>query len=106
MENISKYLLRYIKLKVRFYQFEAIEKIGEIKAQIILKTFLILMFFNFLIFAGFALSFYLGELLGSYYKGFGIVSLVFIFSTLLIYILRKPFSRLIVGRFVANNIPS
>lgn len=105
MENVSNYIQKYIQLKYKLFQYEAVEKIGNARAHLILKSFIILMFFNGLTFAGLTLSFYLGKILGSFYIGFGIVSCLFLVLTITLYLFRKKLIKVFLNRFLNNNMP-
>ena len=106
MKKLKHEIIEYLNLELRFYKFEAIEKYSEVRSELIIKSFLILMFFTFLIFTGLTLSFFLGELFNNIYKGFGITTLLFLLTTIVVLLLKSKIKSLIHANFLDKNIPS
>ncbi|NIJ45163.1 hypothetical protein FHR24_001602 [Wenyingzhuangia heitensis] len=99
-------LLKYLDLQKKLYHFEAIEKIGEIRAKILFRIFATLFLFTFLMFLGIGTALYLNHLFNSIYLGFTLVSLLFFIVLTMSYIFKTNIKNWMFKNYINNNIPS
>ena len=90
LENLSEDAKQYIKSEIAFYKLDIYKKF--IKASSLLIRLLLIGALALLLFSFLAISIALlvGELMGSYYIGFFIISGVFLILFLLVYLFSKP----------------
>ena len=81
MDNVSG----YVETRLKLFKIEAKEELGQILTRLIHTSVFILLLLATLLFASLSLAFYLGESIGSLYLGFGIVALVYVIFTVIIY---------------------
>lgn len=106
MEAIKDEVLKYAQMQLRYYKFEVVEKIGETRAKFIVKCILTFIGLIFTLFLGVTLALYLSEVFDSFYKGFGIVSLIFAFFIVVAFAVRKPMINFFFRDYLDKNIPS
>lgn len=99
-------LIKYIELKIRYYRFEAIEKIGELRAKLFVDVLILFLSACLLLFLGFTSAVVLNAFFDSRYLGYVIVTLVLLFSVLLLVWKRKTIISKITQNYLDNNIPS
>lgn len=106
MEQIKNEVLKYLEMQIRYYKFECVELFAEKRARFMARALLTLMILVLVLFLGLTLALYLSEILGSLYKGFGIVSLLFTLLTIIGFILRKSMINFFFRDYLDKNIPS
>ncbi|NJB81838.1 hypothetical protein [Wenyingzhuangia aestuarii] len=99
-------LIKYLELQKKLYHFEAIEKIGEIRAKILFRIFATLFLFTFLMFMGIGTSLYLNHLFNSIYLGFTIVSSLFLIILILAYTFKTAIKNWMFKNYINNHVPS
>jgi preprotein translocase subunit SecY len=93
IDQVKQYLETYIQLT----RLKAIDRGTSVFANIITDVFIILGLSITTLFASITLALYLGEVLHSYWKGFGIVATLFIILIIFVMLFRKSLERPIVN---------
>lgn len=112
MEQLLGEGRRYWELQKQYLSLHSAEILTRLLSTIVLLLILILVGSMVLLFASFALAYWLGELLGSSILGFGIISAVLLLLVLLIYAKRqdwivRPTTRFMVGLLATSlTVPS
>ncbi|MEI6866204.1 hypothetical protein [Flavicella sp.] len=99
-------LIKYIELKIRYYRFEAVEKIGDLRAKLLVDILILFLFACLLLFLGFTTAVVLNAVFDSTYLGYVVVTLVLLFSVLILVWKRKTIISKINQNYLENNIPS
>ncbi|MDG2281426.1 MAG: hypothetical protein P8L42_12425 [Flavicella sp.] len=99
-------LIKYIELKFKYFQFEAVEKIGDIRSKIFFDIVFLFLSFCFLLFAGFTAAVVLNAIFDSGYLGFVIVTSLLLLVMLIMLWKRKVILERIVRNYIDRNIPS
>ena len=99
-------LIKYIELKFKYYRFEAVEKIGDIRSKLFFDIVFLFLFFCFLLFAGFTSALILNAVLKSVYLGFVIVTTGLLLIMLIMLWKRKEILDKIFKNYIDRNIPS
>lgn len=99
-------IIKYIELKFKYLQFEAVEKIGEARAKIFFDVVFLFLFFCFLIFVGFTSALVLNAIFESTYLGFVTVTVGLVLIMLLMLWKRKTILTRIMQNYLDRNIPS
>lgn len=105
MEALKDEVKNYIELQLRYYKFEAVEKMGELRAKFLVKVILTFFALVFTMFLGLTLSLYLGEVFDSFYKGFGVVALIFATFLVVAFLFRKSMFSFFFRDYLDENIP-
>ncbi len=88
--NLADKLKEYISLRFNIAYLMMVEK-GSVLMASAISTLLVIIFFTmFFLFASLALGYYLSEIFGSFFSGFGTVALFYLFSGFVLLLLRKP----------------
>jgi len=90
LENLSDDAKEYIKSEIAYYRLDVYKKFikaNSLLIRLLLLGALALMLFTFL---AIALALFIGELIGSYYIGFFIISGAFLLLLLIVYLFSKP----------------
>jgi hypothetical protein len=106
MEQIKKEALKYLEMQIRYCKFELVEQLAKKRARLMVRALLTLIVLVLVFFLGLTLALYLSEILGSLYKGFGVVSLLFALFTIIGFIIRKPMINFFFKDYLDKNIPS
>lgn len=88
--NLVDKLKEYLSLRFNIAYLTMVEKSSLLMASAISTLIAIIFFTMFFLFASLALSYYLSELFGSFFLGFGTVALFYLFFGLLLLLIRKP----------------
>tara|TARA_B100000809_G_scaffold49621_1_gene44595 strand:+ start:19352 stop:19663 length:312 start_codon:yes stop_codon:yes gene_type:complete len=99
-------LIKYIELKFKYYRFEAVEKIGDIRSKLFFDIVFLFLFFCFLLFVGFTSALILNAVLKSVYLGFVIVTTGLLLIMLIMLWKRKEILDKIFKNYIDRNIPS
>jgi lipopolysaccharide export LptBFGC system permease protein LptF len=99
-----KLLSEYIETRIALLRLQSISMISKAAGTLIWAVIAILFVFIILIFAGLVLGFWFSELTGSYIKGFGLATLVFIVLFILITLLRKSlFVNPVIQKIISHS---
>lgn len=111
IESIGRIFLefkKYIELQKDYIKWDTAEKLTLILSALLITIILILMGFIGLLFATFALAYYLGDTLHSLPLGFGIVAITVFLIALLFYFNRnrwviQPLARFMTKLFINTS---
>lgn len=108
LETIYKKIKDYTETSVKLYKLQAIDLMGDIISDVVIRVVFIFVLTMFLFFFNIGLGFYLGEKMGSYYISFMSISLFYLFLGLLAYFLRYPLIKypindLIIAKFQSGS---
>lgn len=107
IESIGKLLLefkKYLELQKEFVKLDATEKMTVILSAILIVTVLLLLGSIVLLFLTFALTYYLGDVLGSLSLGFGLISAFILLLTVIFYLNRNRMVIQPMARFMTKLI--
>jgi hypothetical protein len=82
--GLTDQLKEYIETRIKLARYQAIDKGTSFSANLITEVFVILCMLLTFFFATLTLAFYLGQVLGSLWMGFGCVALLYLFLALLV----------------------
>jgi len=100
-EGLASSIKEYINMKIDQFTLKSVENISIVSSKVILILIYVMLGVVILQLIGFALSYFIGELLDSTAMGFLIVGGVFIIAFLAVFLLRKKlFTNSIVKMFI------
>lgn len=99
-EDIKQELLSYINRRLRLLKLESYEKLSKSASfmgygLIVLVTLSFILFFVLM-----GMAFFVGELLDSLAKGFGVMALFSLLVLVIIFLVRKPIMRAILNKTI------
>lgn len=108
IETLYKKMKDYTETSVKLYKLQAIDVMGDIVSDIVIRVVFMFVLAMFLFFFNIGLGFYLGNLLNSYYSGFLIISLIYLLLGIVAFIMRNrliknPINDLIILKFQSNK---
>ncbi|MHA4844654.1 hypothetical protein ACX0G7_10845 [Flavitalea antarctica] len=106
----KKLLSDYIETRIALLKLQSVRTLSKTAGTLIWSVVAILFVFIIMIFAGLVLGFWFSELTGSYTRGFGLATLVFILVFVIITLLRKslfvnPMIQKIIAQSTDENDP-
>lgn len=81
----------HINTQVEYAKLTAIERLSVMMANLITDASVVICFLLAFLFGTFTLALYLSSLLGSYVKGFGVMSLIYILIAFIIYLVKDKY---------------
>ncbi|RYZ97441.1 MAG: phage holin family protein [Sphingobacteriaceae bacterium] len=99
-QSIIDQLKEYVETRITLAKYKAIETGTSAAAGIILGVVLAIIGLFLILFASTTLAFYLGELLGSYWQGFGIVSAVYLLIVIILLVAKSSLEKSIINSFI------
>jgi hypothetical protein len=93
-------LKEYLETRLKLAKYKAIDGSSTVVASIIADVVVIISMVLAFIFASFTLAFFLSGLLGSYWQGFGCVTLLYLLIAVVLKINRHGFERPIANAFI------
>ncbi|WP_166966074.1 hypothetical protein [Yeosuana marina] len=115
METAAKHIeLLYEKVKeytetsLELYKLNAIDITADVVSSLVSRIALVLVFSLFTLFVNIAISLLIGNLIGSYYLGFLIVSGFYLIITILIYFfsnkyIKIPITNLVIAKLLKSR---
>jgi len=102
IEALYERAKKYTETSVELYKLNAIEKTADIFSSIVSILAIVMLVILFTLFVNISISLYIGELLGSYYIGFLILSAFYMLLAILFYFnktawIKTPLSNLIIA---------
>ncbi len=82
--GLTDQLKQYIETRIKLARYQAIEKGTSFFANLITEVFVLLCIVITLFFATITLALFLGSVLGSYWEGFGIVTLLYLLTAVIV----------------------
>lgn len=93
----------YLDTRVEYTRLYLLEKISKIFADLVTNAAVIICFILAFLFGTFTLALFLSDILGSYARGFGCVSLIYIFLALLVYFTKEKYIEKAIINFTIRN---
>lgn len=105
---IIEQIKEYIETRIRLVKYKVIDQATGIIASIIAYSILAVLGLFILVFLSITLALFLGSLIGSYWAGFGCVTLLFIILAVLVLVLKAkyieaPLIGFFITKFFKNN---
>lgn len=88
-KELKNDILEYLELRTELIKLSLIEITAKATTSLVSAISLMVLFIFFLFFLFLALGFYLGDLLGSPFKGFGIIALFYMILIILFILIKK-----------------
>ena len=95
---------KYIQYRLLLIKLQAVEKISKLSAAMFVGLAIAILSFFIFLFLSIMAAWYFGELLGSAFKGFGIISAFYVLVLILILIFRKRVLQKTITNTVINII--
>lgn len=95
-KDITALVKEYISTRIELVRLTAIERLTIVLANLITDTFVILAALLTFLFGSVTLGFYFADVMGSYAKGFGVVTLIYFCLGLIMYLIKD--------RYVEKNL--
>lgn len=90
----------YIEDRILLLRLRSVKKVATLIVQMVGMVFLSLLSGFIVLFLSIMLGFFLGNLLDSYYAGFGIVTLLFILTFIFAIVFRKKLMRKVISSII------
>ena len=90
----------YAETRIKLAKYQAVEGGSSILASLIADTVTIISMVFAFIFASVTLAFYLGDVFGANWKGFGCVALIYLLIAIFIKMYKKKLERPLVNAFI------
>jgi hypothetical protein len=103
LEDLYEDAKRYLDTRVEYTRLYLVEKISKIFADVVTNAAVVICFVLAFIFGTVTLALFLSDLLGSYTRGFGCVSLIYIFLALLVYFTKEKYIEKAIINFTIRN---
>lgn len=103
LEDLYADARRYLDTRVEYTRLYLLEKISKIFADVVTNAAVIVCFILAFIFGTVTLALFLSDLLGSFTRGFGCVSLIYIFLALLVYFTKEKYIEKAIINFTIRN---
>ena len=82
--GLTDQLKQYIETRIKLARYQAIEKGTSFSANLITEVFVLICIAFTLFFATLTLALFLGSILGSYWEGFGCVTLLYLLTAIVV----------------------
>ena len=98
----------YTETSIDLYKLNAIDVTADVVSSLVSRVLLVLVFSLFTMFVNIAISLLIGNLIGSYYLGFLIVSGFYLIITILIYFfsnkfIKTPIANLVIAKLLTSG---
>lgn len=99
-QSLFDQLKEYAEIRYKIAKFKAIDRGSTIAGGLVADVVVALGSLLAFIFASFTLAYYLAEVLGSTWKGFGCVALIYLFIAVVVKLAKKSIERPIANTIV------
>lgn len=93
----------YIDTRVEYTRLYLVEKISKVFADVVTNATVILCFILAFLFGTITLALFLSDVLGSYARGFGCVSLIYVILALIVYFAKEKYIEKAIINFTIKN---
>lgn len=105
IENLYNKVKTYTETSIEIYKLQAINTSADVISTLAHKAILILVISTFIVFFNVAMALLLGDVLGSTYKGFLVISLFYLIVGFILFvfsssIIKNPVSNLIISKMI------
>ncbi len=91
IEDIFEDAKGYLEARVEYTRLYLVEKVSKIFADLVTNTVVIVCFILAFLFGSVTLALFLSDVLGSYTRGFGCVSLIYILLAVAVYLTKDKY---------------
>jgi hypothetical protein len=91
LEEIFAEAKTYVDTRITYIKLSYVEKVTRLVADLITNTTVIICFVLAFLFGSITLCFYLSSLLGSYTAGFGCVSGIYLFLSIIVFLTKDKY---------------
>lgn len=81
----------YLEKRVEYIRLKMVAKVSQIFADIVTNLTVIIFFIMAFIFGSVTLALFLSDLMGSFTRGFGVVSLIYLFLTIIVFLTKDKY---------------
>ncbi|TCD02998.1 phage holin family protein [Pedobacter psychroterrae] len=103
IEDLYEDAKKYIDTRVEYTRLYLVEKISKVFADVVTNATVILCFVLAFLFGTVTLALFLSEVLGSYARGFGCVSLIYVILALIVYFTKEKYIEKAIINFTIRN---
>ncbi len=93
-------LKEYAETRIKLAKYEAIDKSTTVAASLITDIIVVLSLVLTFLFLSFSFAFYLSQLFGSYWQGFGCTALVYLIIAIVIILLKDKLQQPLINLFI------
>lgn len=97
---ILEQITDYAETQIKLTKYKVIEKSTSVAAGVVTDMAIMICLVLTFMFASLTLAFFLGEVLGAFWKGFGIVTLLYLFIGVIVMLARGSFKKPIVNALI------
>jgi hypothetical protein len=97
---ILEQLTEYAETRIKLTKYKVIEKSTSVAAGIVTDLAIVISLILTFMFASFTLALFLAEVLHSFWKGFGIVTLIYFFIGVIVMVARASFKKPLVNALI------
>lgn len=103
-EKVYEAAKNYLDSKIELSKLQAVDKGSELVSSATVGIILLILFTMVFLFGSVALSFYLGQIIGSTYKGFLIVAIIYLVTGLIVYFARNTWIKVPITNLFIKKI--
>lgn len=103
IEDLYEDAKSYLDTRVEYTRLYLVEKVSKIFADLVTNATVVICFVLAFLFGTFTLALFLSDVLGSYTKGFGCVSLIYVFLALIVYYTKDKYIEKVIINFTIKN---
>lgn len=103
IEDLYEDVKDYLDTRVEYTRLYLLERASKIFADIVTNAAVIICFILAFLFGTITLALFLSDLLGSFVRGFGCVSLLYIFLALIVYFTKDKYIEKAIINFTIRN---
>jgi len=103
IEDLYQDAKGYLDTKVEYMRLYLVEKISKVFADVVTNAVVVVCFVLAFLFGTVTLALFLSDVLGSYTRGFGCVSLIYILLALIVYYTKEKYIEKAIINFTIRN---
>ena len=103
IEDLYEDAKKYVDTRAEYIRLYLVEKISKVFADVVTNTTVILCFTLAFLFGTVTLALFLSDVLGSYTRGFGCVSLIYLVLALVVYYTKDKYIEKAIINFTIRN---
>ena len=93
-------LKEYAETRIKLAKYEAIDRSSSVVASVVVDIIIVLSAVLTFLFLSFTLAFYLSQLLGSYWAGFGCTALLYLLITVCLMLAKDKLQQPLINLFI------
>jgi len=103
IEDLYEDAKKYIDTRIEYTRLYLVEKISKVFADVVTNAAVILCFTLAFLFGTVTLALFLSDVLGSYARGFGCVSFIYVVLALIVYFTKEKYIEKAIINFTIRN---